>query len=203
MRRTLFLGASLSFCALLAWSGCAVKKKTSGGTEAGTGGAAVDGSSAAGTDDSATSGDPANGSGGNETTTAPTTTGGMASPGLCCSESDGPGCGDDAAIEQCVCDQDPYCCETAWDATCISEVNEFACGECDVPDPGPGGDPGGEPVGCVDDGTCSLDDDCVCSDCDADDFCSDPANCVDDGMCNAYTEGCVCADCSEHEQCTD
>ena len=54
--------------------------------------------------------------------------------------------------------------------------------------------------GCLEDGVCE-DDDCVCTDCDADDFCSDPLNWVDDGECDAYNEGCVCTDCLEHPEC--
>ena len=111
----------------------------------------------------------------------------------------------DPAIEQCVCAEDSFCCESEWDALCISEVNEFGCGTCDVPDPPSSGSGGGtsEPVGCLDDGMCTLEDDCVCTDCDADMFCSDPANCVDDGMCDAFNEGCVCADCASHPECSN
>ena len=56
--------------------------------------------------------------------------------------------------------------------------------------------------GCTDNGNCA-DDDCVCSDCDDDLFCSDPANCQDDGVCQSFQEGCVCADCQAHPECLD
>ena len=49
--------------------------------------------------------------------------------GDCCSPGSGPGCGD-PAIEQCVCQQDDYCCSTGWDETCVQEVDQFGCGNC-------------------------------------------------------------------------
>ena len=53
----------------------------------------------------------------------------------CCEVAATPGCLDDA-IEQCVCAQDAYCCETEWDDLCIGEVNDFGCGTCVVDDGG-------------------------------------------------------------------
>lgn len=53
----------------------------------------------------------------------------------CCDETHtccevGPaGCADDA-VAACVCKTDAYCCETAWDAICIEEVDSFGCGSC-------------------------------------------------------------------------
>ncbi|RPG15144.1 MAG: hypothetical protein CBB69_010325 [Phycisphaera sp. TMED9] len=49
-------------------------------------------------------------------------------PHPCC-ESGGPGC-DDPVIQQCVCEQDPYCCETAWDELCIAAIAAGDCGTC-------------------------------------------------------------------------
>jgi hypothetical protein len=49
--------------------------------------------------------------------------------GNCCAAHMGPGCTNDT-IEQCVCAQDAYCCNTAWDATCANEVEAFDCGMC-------------------------------------------------------------------------
>ncbi len=67
---------------------------------------------------------------------------------------------------------------------------------------GLGGGGGPLTVGCNDDGMCSAeDDDCVCADCDTDEYCLDPANCIDDGICDPYLEGCVCADCTSHPEC--
>jgi len=41
--------------------------------------------------------------------------------GDCCSSHTDPGCSQ-ADIQDCVCAFDIYCCETAWDPTCVSEV---------------------------------------------------------------------------------
>ncbi|MFH1417764.1 MAG: hypothetical protein ABII12_05685 [Planctomycetota bacterium] len=46
-----------------------------------------------------------------------------------CCEVGGPGC-DDPVIESCVCALDPYCCDSAWDEFCVSEVDSFGCGNC-------------------------------------------------------------------------
>ncbi len=43
--------------------------------------------------------------------------------------------------------------------------------------------------------------DCVCSTCAGDAFCSDPTNCNNDGICDPFNEGCVCADCFAHPAC--
>lgn len=56
--------------------------------------------------------------------------------GDCCSGHPWPGCGD-PAVAQCVCAQDPYCCQSQWDAPCASEVVQLGCGAC-----GPGGSGG-------------------------------------------------------------
>ncbi len=56
---------------------------------------------------------------------------------------------------------------------------------------------------CTNDGFCNANDDCVCSDCDDDLFCSNPANCENNGSCNTFTEGCVCEDCMTHPECLD
>jgi len=69
---------------------------------------------------------------------------GVCSQGVCmtgpgCVTNDFPGCGG-CPCEQCVCDMDPFCCQTAWDSLCVGEcVNDCGgCGEqCDPPcDPG-------------------------------------------------------------------
>ncbi|MFO0632007.1 MAG: hypothetical protein U0168_04065 [Nannocystaceae bacterium] len=51
----------------------------------------------------------------------------------CCEAADQPGC-DDGALEACVCALDPYCCETAWDETCVSIATYSDCaGPCAAP----------------------------------------------------------------------
>lgn len=54
-----------------------------------------------------------------------------------CCEAGSAGCAD-SAISACVCAQDPYCCQTEWDAQCVAEVAQFGCGTC-----GSGGGGGG------------------------------------------------------------
>jgi predicted small lipoprotein YifL len=208
MTRSTITLACLAACLLGTWAGCGTKGPSRSAEEDET---PVDDQQTT----TGTTGSPTGGSttGGGQTTTgqgggAPVTPGTSA----CCEPVQTPGCSD-ATLQDCVCKQDSYCCESAWDATCVSEVNEFGCGKCDVSDNpgggggdpgGGGGDPGGGSVGCKDDGQCTLEDDCVCTDCDADSYCSDPANCQDDGKCDAFVEGCVCADCkSSHPECAN
>lgn len=49
--------------------------------------------------------------------------------GNCCSAHAGGGCTADP-IEQCVCAEDPFCCNTEWDGTCVNEVESLGCGMC-------------------------------------------------------------------------
>jgi hypothetical protein len=55
--------------------------------------------------------------------------GGGTAGGECCDVQETPGCGV-TEVETCVCAQDSYCCDTQWDATCVTEVDQFACGSC-------------------------------------------------------------------------
>ncbi len=48
--------------------------------------------------------------------------------GDCCVPADTPGCGD-ADLEACVCGQDGFCCETAWDDLCVNQAAD-PCGGC-------------------------------------------------------------------------
>ncbi len=52
-----------------------------------------------------------------------------------CCEPGSPACAD-AAVSACVCATDPYCCEVAWDAQCVAEVESLGCGSC-APEPPP------------------------------------------------------------------
>lgn len=52
----------------------------------------------------------------------------------CCEPTDTPGCELEVQTEQCVCKKDEYCCTTEWDSLCVSEVDEFGCGVCCLPD---------------------------------------------------------------------
>jgi hypothetical protein len=33
-------------------------------------------------------------------------------------------------VQNCVCMQDAYCCQTTWDQQCVNEVTSFGCGTC-------------------------------------------------------------------------
>ncbi len=45
-----------------------------------------------------------------------------------CSEPNGtPGCWD-PDLTDCVCAADPYCCETAWDDSCVAQIEAQGCG---------------------------------------------------------------------------
>ena len=47
----------------------------------------------------------------------------------CCYGHATPGC-DDPTIQSCVCNQDPYCCDTQWDSQCANEAVSFGCSAC-------------------------------------------------------------------------
>ena len=49
--------------------------------------------------------------------------------GACCTVDEAPGCGE-TAVESCVCAQDVYCCDTAWDQLCVDQVESLGCGTC-------------------------------------------------------------------------
>jgi hypothetical protein len=47
----------------------------------------------------------------------------------CCEGHETAGC-DDPSIESCVCAEDPFCCESQWDALCVSRIETYGCGSC-------------------------------------------------------------------------
>ena len=49
-------------------------------------------------------------------------------PGACCAASTVPGC-NDAAVQDCVCKQDPRCCSEKWNDVCVALVNGLSCGK--------------------------------------------------------------------------
>jgi hypothetical protein len=71
--------------------------------------------------------------------------GGAPGGGDCCLPAMQPGCAD-GAVADCVCAQDPFCCEMQWDEQCVANVDAFGCGACGGADPG-GGSEGGEESG--------------------------------------------------------
>jgi hypothetical protein len=57
------------------------------------------------------------------------------STGDCCTVHANPGC-TVPAIQNCVCGYDYFCCNTAWDSYCVSEVESYGCGTCSGGGPG-------------------------------------------------------------------
>jgi hypothetical protein len=125
----------------------------------------------------------------------------------CCTPKTTPGC-PIPDVEDCVCAEDPYCCDTAWDETCVEEIDQYGCGFCGSgPICGDGFcDAPEDCEGCPDDcgpcpddcgnGWCDIDEDCTscpadCGPCGGGGDCCAPngtPGCDDDGI-----ESCVCA----------
>lgn len=104
----------------------------------------------------------------------------------CCIVDDTPGC-DDAATQDCVCASDAFCCETAWDELCTSEVETFGCGSCSLEKQQPSDDcclPSMEP-GCIDPAVS----DCVCQ---VDPYCCES---IWDPMCVGMIDSLGCGSC--------
>ncbi len=84
------------------------------------------------------------GGGGGEETGGGTTGGddGMPPPpvgmGDCCMPQMAGGCSD-AMVQDCVCMEDAYCCDSEWDDICVDLVAESGCGDCGAPPPPPPG----------------------------------------------------------------
>ncbi len=92
------------------------------------------GTTAAGTE---TGGDTTTDDDGTAGTTGADTTAGMDSTGgnplgNCCEPHEDGSC-EVMEVADCVCMEDPFCCDSMWDATCVGEVNDFGCGECVLP----------------------------------------------------------------------
>lgn len=49
--------------------------------------------------------------------------------GDCCEVHGGASC-EDEEVAACVCQFDPYCCDTFWDSVCVQQVETFGCGFC-------------------------------------------------------------------------
>lgn len=120
--------------------------------------------------------------------------------GDCCSENGSGGC-DDVDCCSAVCNTDPFCCTTIWDATCVQEAVDL-CGCVPTFDDCPGvGDccfPNGTP-GCADPDCCGL----VCS---IDAFCCDiswDSICADEAceLCDCHCGGSTGEDCPGNGDC--
>ena len=93
-----------------------------------------------------------------------------------CETSLNPGC-DDPAIMDCLCPQDPYCCEFMWDQVCVDAAESWCGAACGCTAPGA-------------DISCSSDDECGW--CNGEDLCLGIWACVD-GAC-VQQEPTVCED---------
>jgi hypothetical protein len=82
-----------------------------------------------------------------------------------CLTSDAPGSGDEASMA-CLCEVDPYCCQTAWDAACVTGASESCGFSCDCTTAPP------ESL------ACDIDADCAWC---GDGACTGPFICVDGG----------------------
>ena len=104
----------------------------------------------------------------------------------CCTAAPAPGCAD-VVIESCVCDFDPFCCDTAWDNACVTEVVSGGCGSCVYPL--------GMGDCCTENGSAGCNDqdiqDCVCA---LDPFCC--ASTWDD-ICVGDVEDGMCGECPD------
>lgn len=116
-----------------------------------------------------------------------------------CGPLDGPTCGG-CECEECVCEMDPYCCDTAWDTACVSECT-IDCGSCIAPEAecGNGFCELGEDCGaCADDCTCApgwICEEAVCVESGECVPACDAKDCGDDGCegsCGECEEGFAC-----------
>jgi len=114
-----------------------------------------------------------------------------------CTATNSPGCGG-CSCQACVCQQDPYCCNTAWDGICVNECQED-CGGCGVMD-----DCG--------DGQCDATVGETCQTCPVDCGCMDFEICHQGECCAPSCEGKECGgdgcggdcgSCSPAESCQD
>lgn len=119
----------------------------------------------------------------------PSTCAGGKPDGRCLPAAEGCGCSDCAATALCTgaCSTDDSCD--------LAAGEDCSCPDCD----GKVAGCAPAPVGCKNDGICSLlTDDCTCPDCQGDRDCQ---QCVVNGFCAEYTESCTCPDCSASPRC--
>ncbi len=106
---------------------------------------------------------------------------------VCCSASIEPGCAQDSELEACVCGFDAYCCETAWDDTCVGIATWGECGGgCSGPEiPPTDCCLASERAGCIDAqvSACVCDHDPYCCDVAWDDVCVGDVALHECGVC--------------------
>lgn len=130
-------------------------------------------------------------------------TGGRRVGGPCCQPTGEPGCAQ-PEIAECVCENDPFCCRSAWDDICVQSIEDFGCGTCSSLGTGGSSGTGGftgvggsggttgnccsahEGLGCTNEEISS----CVCDD---DPYC---CNVSYDEICVTVAESQCMADCS-------
>lgn len=102
-----------------------------------------------------------------------------------CCVTGGAGC-DDAGVQACVCDSDPFCCEMEWDSVCVGLVGSQLCAPSCDPDDDDGpcctanATPGCE-VDTVETCVCAMD--AACCSMAWDSFCVDEVDQYDCGTC--------------------
>lgn len=116
-----------------------------------------------------------------------------------------PSCG---TCEAAVCNEDQYCCDTAWDATCVAEVDDYCAGGCGgssscahTPcDLSGGSDPLSASCSPCTQAVCSYDD--YCCTVEWDQQCVDEAQ-ADSACDNECSGGCAHDECVEGAALTD
>ena len=101
-------------------------------------------------------------------------------PGDCCEIEHGAGC-TNPTIRACVCEDAPSCCDDEWDETCVTLVEQFGCGICDL-QIDPDCDDSGVLDACEDHSDCNLNgvpDVCDEPDCNANGV---PDDCESEGL---------------------
>ncbi len=138
------------------------------------------------------------------TTTGPLTDGGASTTGAgvtfvgdCCAPQRSAGC-EDEVVATCVCELDPYCCGTSWDAVCVDLMIDAGCHACAADTMPTNGDtPGnccaaGLAKGCLDDAVrscvCGLD--AFCCEVQWDQTCVDHVDEMDCGTCRVPGAAC-------------
>ena len=181
---------------VLIWTGAPACSDDSGKT----GGSGSGGTGAAGGAGGGTTGG-AGGSGGG-------TGGSGGSANDCCENKISGGCSD-SSIQQCVCDQDPVCCDEAWDDVCIDLAKTSCSLTCGGGSGGAGGSGGSSGAGAASGTggsstmmTCAAAETFFCGKANARDVhCSKVELCFDPGL--QSIAGVSCAPVPQQSQCTD
>ncbi|MBL9149998.1 MAG: hypothetical protein JNM94_15015 [Phycisphaerae bacterium] len=119
--------------------------------------------------------------------------------GRCCEEHDTPACDDNACCNS-VCDTDPFCCDSTWDATCVELARKDNACNC-VSDCG---DSCAGSCCAAHDGPLCDDEQCCLAVCLIDPFCCDLGGGVWDNLCAALAfSTAACFDSCPPPECGD